>query len=146
MDGSLLQQFRMREVTADDLPWIMTTGYERYGPYDPGRTLVYLLECIRSPRSLFIRSDKAFVIAVDIMPVWRGRNGECHVLLCCAIDGGHWEASRLLKETIRWARDRKCAKWFFGSETDTDVSALAKYVGATKPQHRYCIDLMEGIV
>ena len=131
---------KSRACTADDLPWMMSLGYEKYGPYDPGRTLVHLIECLRSERTLMLRTDDAFLIATRISPVWGGRD-QCHLMLLCAKDGGHWQSIGLLRESIAWAKEHKCESWWFGSETKTDVSALAKRVGGKQVHPRFKIEL-----
>lgn len=141
MDGSNYRPDDYRAVTVDDIPWILSLGYRRYGAYDPGKMLVYLLNAVRNPDGLLIRTDDALCISALILPVWRTSPHECHVIAAVAEKGKHWQLVRLLKRSLAWARERGCDKWIFGSETDTDVSALAKRVGGIPFNPRYRIEL-----
>jgi hypothetical protein len=136
-----LQTLGYRRVVPDDLPWLLSLGYRRYGPYDPGRTLAYLLDAMRNPNGLFIRADRAFCLSALIMPVWSSTELECHVIALCADTGGVWEAAKLLRESVTWAKVHKCRKWRFGSETNFDVGPLARWLGAVEEQPRFRIDL-----
>jgi len=131
----------VRRVAVDDLPWAMSLGYRRYGAYDPGKTLLYLAEVLSAPQALFIRTDDAFLLAAIITPVWRSDGPECNVLALCSEPGAHWQAIRLLRRSVGWAKERGCRSWWFASETHYDISALAKRVGAVVAHPRYRIDL-----
>jgi hypothetical protein len=129
-----------RRLTVDDLPWALSLGYRRYGPYDPGKILIYCMDAMRSRRALFIRTDRAFLLAALILPVWADTGDECNVLALCTEEGAVWEGVRLLRRSVRWARDNGCKKWWFGSETKHDVSKLAQRVGAEVTHPRYRIE------
>lgn len=141
MDSGVLIEPAYRRITPDDLPWMMSLAYERYGPYDPGGTLLFLLESLRSPRALMIRSEDAFLIAATVAPPWYPKQRECHVAFLCAKAGCHWQAIKLLRESVQWARLQGCVRWRFHSETDHDVGALCRRIGASPDTPRYRIDL-----
>lgn len=130
-----------RTITFDDIPWVLSLAYERYRPFDPGTTLTWLVQILRRPEALAIRSDNAFLIANIVTGVWQPKERDCHVIFCCAADKHHWEAVRLVKQSVTWARGCGCRKWWFSSETDFDVEPLALRAGAKPDVMRYSIDL-----
>jgi hypothetical protein len=70
---------------------------------------------------------------------WLPSEPECIVLFVCADDGAGWEALRLLRDSIAWARGRKCAVWRLSSDTDAELVMLARRLGITEISPRYCI-------
>lgn len=131
----------IRRVTVGDLAWVMSLGYRRYGPYDPGKILMYLLDVMKAPEALFIRTENAFLLAAVIRPVWGSKNNEeCNVLALCCDEGAHWQGIKLLRRSVEWARERGCQNWWFASETKYDVSILSKRVGAKVAPPRYKIE------
>ena len=141
MDGGTVPRNLLREATADDVPWIMSLGYSRYGPYDPGPVLSHIIHLIRSDHALFIRNDRAFAIGTLFVPPWRLTPPECNVLMLCSEPGAVWDAVRCLRRVVSWAKDKGCIKCWFGSETEYDISAVAKRVGGVQEQPRFRIDL-----
>lgn len=140
MLDSTQQASDVRHLTVADLPWMMSLAYSRYGPYDPGRALTYLLNVLQDQFALCIRSAESFLIASRVVPLW-GTPPECHIVFLCAAPGAHWQAITLLRQSVAWARDNGCCKWWFGSETRFDVRSLAKRVGAQEAWPRYKLDL-----
>lgn len=141
MHGSL--PLTSPRITADDIPWILSLGYERYGPYDPGGVLLMLLQGLRSEATLMIRSEpkNAVLVANYVTPPWYPNRRECHVMFLVSKSGAHWQAMKLLRESVAWARLQGCARWRFHSETAHDVGALCRYVGAREDSPRYVVDL-----
>jgi len=132
-----------RKVVADDIPWMLSLAHERYGAFDPGGALSFLLQALNSPLTLLLRScaRDAFLIAATVTPPWYPTATECHVMVLCAKPGAHWQAIKLLRGSVEWARLRKCVRWRFHSETQHDVAALCRRIGATPDSPRYVIDL-----
>lgn len=118
----------------------MSLAFKRYGPYDPGKVLVYLLNAIANEQAICIRTTNAFLIASRFVPTW-WLHWECHVVFLCAESGAHWEAVRLLRRSVEWAKEHECRKWQFSSETKHGIGALAKRVGAVEISPPYKIDL-----
>lgn len=131
------------KVEVADLPWVLSLGYECYGPYDPGGVLRFLLGAVNSPDILAIRSEdkNAALCASIVIPPWYPKAPECNVLLICARKGSHWQAVKLLRESISWARLRGCVVWRFHSDSKHGVGALALRVGAREDTTRYVMDL-----
>lgn len=123
------------------MPFVLSLSYERYRAFDPGRTLLWLLQIIKAPNALAIRGEHAFLIAHTTTPAWHPNETECHILFLCAAPGYHWQAVKLLRQSIAWARERQCVRWWFSSETPSDIGPLALRVGARASVVRYQLDL-----
>lgn len=84
-----------------------------------------------------MRTDNAFCIAMLSTTPWRPSIPEANVALVCADFGCMWEAITLLRESIKWARRRRCSLWRLSSETDFDLGPIAHKLGATEPNTRW---------
>jgi hypothetical protein len=67
---------------------------------------------------------------------WTPAEFECNVIMVCSDHGGMWEALRLLRVSVDWARRRKCSEWRLTSEND-DLTMLAHRIGATETSPRF---------
>lgn len=84
-----------------------------------------------------VRTDDAFLIAMLSTTPWSPQAPECNVALVCADDGCMWQAVRLLRFSVEWAKKRRCSLWRLSSETDFDLEPIARKVGATEPNTRW---------
>ena len=129
-----------RTVTYDDLPWLLSLAYRRYRSFDPGKTLSWLVEVIRSPQALVLRDDDACCITVITTSPWHTpTESEAHVVFAFADKGKHWQLVRLLRQSVQWARMRGCKLWRCHSDTEYDVGVLAKRIGAKQAPQRWLI-------
>lgn len=133
----------IRAITVDDVPWGMSLAHRRYEEFDPGGALIAIGQAIRSPNALAVRSDHGFLVAHIVASGWFPRKREAYVLWLCVEEGHHWEAVRLLRASVGWAKEQGCTRWWFDSETEHEVAALAERVGAHEVP-RYTVDLTEG--
>lgn len=133
-----------RTIELDDIPWVLSLAYKRYRSFDPGTTLTWLVRVLRNPDSLAIRTDNAFLIANIVTGIWQPDERECHVTFLCAAEKHHWEAVKLIKRSVTWARGTGCRKWWFCSETECPIDAIALRVGARPEVMRYSIDLWDA--
>jgi len=144
LDASLPSVFLDRVITVEDFPWILTLAHKRYTDKpDPGATLVWLANVLRWPNAYAIRSEGAFCVALIQVPPWYPEHLECHISVLVADQGCIWQAVRLLRDTVRWAKGRGCKRWWLTSDTDKDFNSLARRVGASV-EERYLIDLTDG--
>ena len=121
----------IRPITADDVPWVISLGSRRYsGEYDPGGGLVALAQAMRLSTALAIRSDHGFLVANILQSVWAPKKRECHVLAICCEEAHPWDAVKLLRASVEWAREQKCLRWLVSSETEHSITRLAWRVGA----------------
>ena len=52
-----------------------------------------------------------------------------------------WEAMKLLRASIAWARKRKCVRWRMSSDTDYDLAAMARRLGVNEESPRFTLNL-----
>jgi hypothetical protein len=95
----------------------------------------------RQPNTLVIRTQRAYLISNILTPAWHPQEPECHVLFLCAEPKAHWDAMRLVRENVRWAREKGCVRWWICSETEHSIEAFAKRMGAAAALTRYRLDL-----
>jgi len=132
------------DIKPEDVPWVLSLAHQRYHSFDPGGALVALTSAMHELSAIAWRTPHAFLVATIVRPLWNPNRPECHVLALCAEAGHHWEAARLLRQSREWAIDKQCARWWFWSETEHRIGALAERVGAKLGAERYLIDFMEG--
>lgn len=143
MDATNYQQTGIRRIEVADFAWMMTLAHERYDSYDPGGALRFALQAVNAPAVLGIcsREMDAFLVASHVAPPWDPKRKECNVLMVCAAPGAHWQAVKLLRECIAWARLQGCVRWRLHSDTEHDIRAIARRLGAYEDTPRYVIDL-----
>lgn len=88
-----------------------------------------------------VRTDDAFLIAMISSVPWLPAEWECNIPMVCADDGAAWQAMALLRESVEWAKRRRCATWRVVSETDFDLGPMAVRLGATEISPRYVLRL-----
>lgn len=132
----------MRLLTEHDIPWLNYLCKKKYSNrYDSSTTENWFRNIVlKSPLTFHaIRTQNAFLIdMLSVMP-WLPAEPENIVVFVCADDGASWEALKLLRDSIAWARSRRCAIWRLSSDTETDLVAIAKRLGVTEISPRYCI-------
>ena len=128
-------------MTFNDVPWCFSLAYKRYRSWDPGAVLPILLDAIRNPQSLALRTEHAFLIAVIIPVGWRPTERECIILAICADEGCHWEAVMLLRRSVAWAKEMKCCRWWVQSEEAHHIDMMAKRIGARAGPIRYFVEI-----
>lgn len=141
-DGNLpLLVTAPRLLTEADIPWLFPLFKKRYTnyPYDPITCEGWFRNRVLKEPMLFLpqRTDRAFCISMLSVTPWIPANYETNVLIICAEDNAIWESIRLLHASIEWARLRRCTMWRMSSDTDHDVSILARRMGATEISPRY---------
>lgn len=131
-------------MTEDDIEWGIALGRERYGDrWDEESTLGWFRNvCLKGPLLFYpIRTDNAFCITLLSVLPWFPTEWEANVIFICAMDGKHWEALKLLRASVEWARKRKATYWRICSETEFDVGPLAMRVGAQEISPRFLLRL-----
>jgi hypothetical protein len=133
-----------RVMTEADLPWINTLCRKRYPQtYSETETdLWYLNVVLKGPLMFFpARTADAFCITMLSATPWMIKSLEANVVFICADDGCLWQAMRLLRASIDWARRRQCTLWRITSETEYDLKPLALRLGAKEPRPRWELQL-----
>lgn len=125
-----------------DLDWLTYLCKKRYShAYDSDSTAAWFTNIVlKSPLMFYaIRSQDAFCISMLSITPWIPNSIECNVVFICADDDCMWQALRLLRCSIDWARRRKCTLWRISSDTDYDLRLLALRVGARELSPRYVL-------
>lgn len=131
-------------MTADDLPWLDYLCKKRYShKYDADSTAAWFLNIVlKSPMIFFAcRTQDAFAITLISVVPWLPNNIEANLVFICADDGCMWQAVRLLRSSIDWAKRRKCTLWRVSSDTDFDLAPLARRLGAKELSPRFVMEL-----
>lgn len=98
--------------------------------------------CLKQPLIFYpARLTNSFCISMLSIQPWIPSEWECNIVFICCDDGCMWEGMRLLRSSIAWAKSRKCSTWKISSDTDTDLAAMAKRLGATEIFPRYALRL-----
>jgi hypothetical protein len=129
-----------------DLEWLDYLCRKRYSHiYDPDSTAGWFRNTVlKSPLMFYpIRSQDAFVITLLSIAPWTPTQIEANVIFICADDEAMWQAMRLLRCSIEWAKRRKCTLWRLSSDTDYDLRMLARRLGATELSPRFVLRLGE---
>ena len=129
-------------LTENDIRWLNFLCKKKYSDrYDSSTTETWFRNIVlKSPMTFYAtRTEHAFQISMlSVMP-WLPAEPECIELFVCADDGYGWEALKLLRDSIEWARKRRCTVWRLSSDPSSDVEALARRLGATEISPRYTI-------
>ena len=133
----------VRLLIEGDLPWLQSLFKKRYPKHDALTTERWFRAyiCKDALHAYAVRTDDAFLVAMQTILPWIPSEPEVNVVAICADDGAGWQVIRLLRASIEWARHRNAARWRLTSDTSYDVWPLAERVGATAIRPRYEIDL-----
>jgi hypothetical protein len=129
-------------LTEHDIPWLNFLCKKRYSNrYDSSTTENWFRNIVlKSPMTFYAtRTKNAFHISMLTVSPWLPADPECIVLFVCADEGAGWETLKLLRDSIAWARKRRCAVWRLSSDTDVELVAIAKRLGVQEISPRYCI-------
>jgi hypothetical protein len=141
-DCDLLDPWVMSEA---DLKWLNYLFAKKYPPpqYDPITTEAWFRNVVLKAPLMFhpCRLANSFAISMMTCVPWLPAEFEVHVICVCADDGYMWEAIRLMRASIAWARQRKCKRWRLSSDTDFELGGMAKRLGATEITPRYMLEL-----
>jgi hypothetical protein len=142
VDLPVLVDEPIRLLTEHDIPWLVYLCKKKYSNrFDQPTTENWFRNIVlKSPMTFYaMRSDGAFQISMlSVMP-WLPADAECNVIFVCADDGAMWQALRLLRDSVAWARNRKCALWRLSSDTEYEFPGVAKRLGCTEISPRYLI-------
>jgi hypothetical protein len=133
-----------RLMTDEDIPWLTWLCKKRYAAdYDSESTIAWFRNIVlKSPLMFYaVRSQDAFVITMISVTPWLPGSIEANIIFICADDDAMWQALRLLRCSVDWARRRKCTLWRLSSDTAYELGPLAKRLGATELSPRYALRL-----
>jgi hypothetical protein len=131
-----------RLMSDEDIPWLTWLCKKRYAAdYDSESTTAWFRNIVlKSPLMFYaVRSQDAFVVTMISVTPWLPNSIEANVVFVCADDDAMWQALRLLRCSIDWARRRKCTLWRLSSDTGNELGPLAKRLGAVEVSPRYVL-------
>lgn len=134
--------FRPWLLTADDWPWLFNLTRRRYGPrYDLVTSEQWYRNRVLPEPGTFhpMRTVNAFCISMISWLPWLPAEPECGIVFICTDNGHMAEGITLLRDSIDWGRERRCAVWRMASETAFDLEPLAKRVGAKEASPRWTL-------
>lgn len=128
-------------MNEDDVPWMYELSKRKYRNFDAVTTEGWYRNTVLKTPLLFLpqRTENAYCISMLTFSPWLPH--ECTIVLICADDGAQWEAIKLLRSSIDWARGRQAKFWRVSSDTDTDLTMIARRVGATEKSPRFSLSL-----
>jgi hypothetical protein len=130
-----------RLLVEADVTWMIDLARRRFRAFDPVAARIWFVnEVLTNDRYFAMRTEDAFLIAVLGCMPWTSTRLEAIVLILITADDKPWQIVRLLRESIKWARQRKAAHWHLWMD-DADAGALARRVGARKNTNRYRLDI-----
>jgi len=127
-----------------DLPWLIDLCKRRYSDkYDPAGAEGWFRNTVLKSSILFYpaRTEHAFTITMLACEPWSPSEFTANVVFTCAEDGAMWQVIHLLRDSITWSKKRRCVAWRMWSDTEYDVAALARRVGATEVLPRHSLRL-----
>jgi len=131
-------------LTENDLPWLIFLCKKKYGnQYDEATCEGWFRNIVLKSPLMFhaVRTANAFAISMISTLPWAPAEFECNIVFVCADDGHMWEAFKLMRDSVAWARKRKCSRWRLTSETDVDLFQMARRLGATEISPRFTLVL-----
>jgi hypothetical protein len=129
-------------MTEGDIPWLFYICKKRYSnKYDSVTTEGWFRNNVLKSPVMFLpqRMPNAFCISMLSILPWLPSEVECNVVFICADENCGWEAMKLLRSSMEWAKGRKCACWRLASDTSADLTAFAKRLGVVEISPRYII-------
>jgi hypothetical protein len=130
-------------VTDNDISWIYNLSVKKYPKFDAVTTEGWFRNIVLKQPLLFLaqRTHNAYCVSMLSVTPWMPADFECNVVFICADDNCEWEAVKLMRASIAWARNRKCRLWRVSSDTETDLAVFAKRLGAQEISPRFTIRL-----
>lgn len=125
----------IRPASNFDIAFLISVAEERYPPFNRDAAIAWLMQALKQPETLVLRSDHGAAIATIAQPFWGG-GSRCHLLfLCVRRSPGLSRASvhegvGLMKAIDHWRQTRGAQSFHFSEDTGQDFRVLAKALGA----------------
>ena len=134
----------VRRVEASDRSWIVDLCKRRYPPhYDTSTADIWITNAVLpNPIQYYMtRTPNAFQITNLSAMAWTPKEFTADVVaVCCEFDH-MWEIFPLLRDSARWALERRATRWRFEGDTEYDLSPVMKRLGANVQTPRYSMNL-----
>jgi hypothetical protein len=131
-------------LTENDIQWLIFLGKKRYGDrWDQATTEGWFRNIVLKSPMMFrpVRTANAFAISMLSTLPWLPSEFEANVVFVCADEGCMWEAFKLMRDSIEWAKKRRCVRWRMQSDTEVDLYQMALRLGAKQISPRFTLEL-----
>ena len=131
-------------LTENDIQWLIFLGKKRYGSdWDEATTEGWFRNIVLKSPLMFhaVRTANAFAVSMISTLPWFPSQFECNIVFVCADEGHMWEAFKLMRDSVTWARKRKCSRWRLVSDTEVDLYQMARRLGAKEISPRFTLEL-----
>ena len=121
----------IRQATLDDIPFIMELAKEKYPTRDVEKAAPWAAWCIKNPDRLVLVGPSSMGCAqVD----WRyGHECKARLDVLAARPGPIWEALRMLRLMLNWARQKGAiGNFILDANTGIDFGPFAERLGGKK--------------
>jgi hypothetical protein len=136
---------RIRLIDEVDVnPWMLGLAQRRYSnrfDFQAGELWVKGIVLRQPMVFLPIRTDNAFCIGMISANPWLPAEWHAHIAMVAAEEGKMWDAMALLRESVEWAKRRKCVDWRMNSQTSFDLAPMARRLGAVEDPGCWKVDL-----
>lgn len=126
----------------DDVQWLYDLCKKKYAHrYDSATTEGWFRNVVLKQPIMFLaqRTENAFCITMLSISPWLPTEVDANVIFICADDEHLWEAMKLLRSSVEWARARKSTRWRLSSDTEKELAPFARRIGASEVSPRYVI-------
>lgn len=133
----------VRRLEEGDRAWLIDLCKRRYPPhYDTLTAESWISHAVlRNPIQFYItRSPNAFQITNLSASAWTPKEFTADVVAVCCDSGKMWEIFPLLRDSMRWAKERNAVRWRFETDTEYDLGAIMRRLGATELTPRYALN------
>jgi len=130
-------------MNEDDVEWLSRLLLKRYpGKYDTSGVEHWLKNYVYKRTDIYhqCRTSNSFCISLLTKRPW-SYESECSVMMVGCDEGvTHlWEALSCLRASIEWGRSMKASTWKLASDTEYDLSPVARYLGVEEISPRYVL-------
>jgi hypothetical protein len=130
-------------VEESDRSWLVDLCKRRYPPHYDTSTAEYWIinNVLKNPISFYMtRTDNAFQITNLSAMAWTPKDQTADIVAVCADFEKLWELFPLLRDSMRWAQERGAKRWRFETDTEYDLKAIMKRLGAADETPRYVMN------
>ena len=133
---------RVWPATERDIEECVAIAASRYRELDVPATIAWARARINEPKLSFLRSENAVCCVIYESTFWAPNEADARLIfLAGRMGAGLWEAYSLMKEQVRRAKALGCSKFYMGTETEFDLSPIAKRLGFVHAGATYRMEL-----
>ena len=144
VNESWLDRQVITRLDEKDRGWCVDLCKRKYPPhYDTSTAEAWIINVVlKNPLSFYAtRTNDAFQITNISSTAWTPTILRADIVAVCADTGKMWQVLPLLKDSIRWAKERKIHIWRFETETEFDLTPIMHRLGAKTMTPRWNLEL-----